>query len=57
MTKLDFRKEYKELYVPKEQATVVNVPTLKFIIVEGEGDPNGAEFALATAALYMLLME
>ena len=52
MTKLDFKKTYKELYVPKEQPVVVDVPAIKFITIEGEGDPNGEEFALATGALY-----
>jgi hypothetical protein len=30
------------------------VPAMRFAIINGEGDPNGEEFALATAALYSL---
>ena len=52
MGKLDYKKEFKELYLPKNNATVIDVPSMRFAIIDGEGDPNGEEFSLATAALY-----
>lgn len=52
MDKLDYKKEFKELYLPKNNPTVIDVPSMRFVIIDGEGDPNGEEFSLATAALY-----
>ena len=54
MVKLDYKKEYKELYLPKSKPVLITVPDMNFIMIEGKGDPNGEEFALATAALYSL---
>lgn len=54
MDKLDYKKTYKDLYLPKKIPTIVTVPAISFIMIEGTGDPNGEEFALATAALYSL---
>lgn len=50
----DYKKECKELYLPKNVPVVIEVPAMNFVVVSGEGDPNGAEFALATGALYSL---
>ncbi len=36
----DFKKEYKELYMPKDKPVLVEVPEMKFIMVDGSGDPN-----------------
>ncbi|MBP2642570.1 MAG: hypothetical protein H6Q67_457 [Firmicutes bacterium] len=52
MAKLDYKKEYKDLYLPKKNPVIVTVPTIDFIMLDGKGDPNEAEFALAIAALY-----
>jgi len=54
MDKLDYKKEYKDLYLPKKKPTIITVPSMDFIMIDGKGDPNGEEFALATAALYSL---
>lgn len=54
MGKLDYKKEYKNLYIPKKEPAIITVPSIKFIMIDGKGDPNGEEFALATAALYSL---
>jgi len=41
MIKLDFRKEYKHLYLPsKKEFTVVDVPRMEFIMIDGHGNPN-----------------
>ncbi|WP_407310273.1 GyrI-like domain-containing protein [Desulfosporosinus sp. SB140] len=54
MDKLDYKKDFKELYLPKKTPVIVTVPDMEFIMLDGSGDPNGEEFALATAALYSL---
>jgi len=50
--KIDYKKVYKDLYSPKKEPAFIDVPRIKFVIIEGKGDPNGEEFALATEALY-----
>lgn len=52
--KSDYKKEFKSLYFPKGVPELVQVPSMSFISVKGEGDPNEADFALATQALYSL---
>ncbi|MBP5708755.1 MAG: GyrI-like domain-containing protein [Bacteroidales bacterium] len=41
----DFKKEYKEFYLPPAKPGVVNVPKANFIAVRGKGDPNDEEGA------------
>ena len=36
----DFKKEYKEFYMPKNKPEIVTVPSMNFIAVDGTGDPN-----------------
>ena len=38
--KFDFKKEYKELYQPKTKPSIVDVPEMLFLAVDGQGDPN-----------------
>lgn len=52
MDKVDYKKTYKDLYLPKTIPAIVLVPNINFIMIDGQGDPNGEEFALATTALY-----
>ena len=54
MEKIDFKKELKHLYNPsKKECAVVDVPTMQFLMVDGEGDPNTAEsYSEAIEALY-----
>lgn len=37
---IDFKKEYKEFYMPKNKPEIVNVPAMNYIAVRGKGDPN-----------------
>lgn len=39
----DYKKEYKEFYMPKNKPELVTVPRMNFIAVRGEGDPNEEE--------------
>ena len=44
----DFKKEYKEFYMPKSKPEIVTVPKANYIAVRGKGDPNdegGASFS------------
>ena len=52
MEKIDYKKTYKALYLPKAIPSIVTLPNIGFVILDGVGDPNGEEFALKTAALY-----
>lgn len=36
----DFKKEYKEFYMPPKKPTIVTVAPMNYIAVRGEGDPN-----------------
>jgi len=36
----DYKKEYKEFYMPKNKPNIVNVPNMNYIAVRGKGDPN-----------------
>ncbi|MDE6762765.1 MAG: GyrI-like domain-containing protein [Oscillospiraceae bacterium] len=40
MEKLDYKKEYKDLYRPAEKPSLIDVPEMVFIAVDGAGDPN-----------------
>ena len=51
----DFKKEYKELYLPKAEPELIDVPEMVFIMVDGKGDPNtGAAYKTAIEILYGL---
>ena len=53
MSKVDFKKVYKELYSPPRKFVVVDVPGMQFLMVDGHGDPNIAqEYQDALEALY-----
>ncbi len=50
----DFKKEYKEFYLPKRKPEIVNVPMMTYVAVRGKGDPNeeGGEYKRAVGTLY-----
>ena len=50
----DFKKEYKEFYLPPKKPQIVNVPKMHFVAVRGKGNPNeeGGEYKAAVAVLY-----
>ena len=50
----DFKKEYKEFYMPKNQPEIVTVPKANYIAVRGKGDPNeeGGAYQRAIGVLY-----
>lgn len=50
----DYKKEYKNLYMPKATPAVVEVPGMKYIAVDGSGNPNDpdGEYQQALGILY-----
>jgi len=54
MTKLDLKRELRHLYAPSAKAvTVVEVPRLRFLMIDGQGDPNTTPaYAEAVEALF-----
>ena len=50
----DFKKEYKEFYLPKNTPELVTVPRANYIAVRGQGDPNdaGGAYQQAMGVLY-----
>ncbi len=50
----DYKKEYKEFYMPKNKPNVVDIPQMNFIAVRGKGDPNveGGEYKNSIGLLY-----
>ena len=52
----DFKKEYKDFYMPKRKPEIVNVPKANYIAVRGVGDPNeeGGEYKAAIGLLYTI---
>lgn len=48
------QQQFNELYQPKQIPMIIDVPTLKYITIEGEGDPNDPPFQRATEALYAI---
>ena len=52
----DYKKEYKEFYLPPKKPLIITVPEMKFISVKGKGDPNeeDGEYKKAVGMLYAL---
>ena len=50
----DFKKEYKEFYLPDKKPSVVLVPKMNYLAVRGQGDPNqkDGEYKQAIGLLY-----
>lgn len=50
----DYKKEYKEFYMPPKKPTIVTVPPMNYIAVKGQGDPNieGGEYKQSIGLLY-----
>ena len=36
----DYKKEYKEFYMPKNKPSIIEIPKMNYIAVRGSGDPN-----------------
>ena len=53
---IDYKKEYKDLYLPKNQPSIIKVPAMNFVAVDGQGSPNDpdGEYKKALEALYAI---
>ena len=51
---VDFKKEYKEYYMPGNKPSIVTVPSMNYIAVRGHGDPNqeGGDYKQSIELLY-----
>lgn len=50
----DYKKEYKEFYLPKNRPSIIAIPKMNFIAVRGQGDPNqeDGEYKQSIGMLY-----
>lgn len=50
----DFKKEYKEFYMPAKKPSIIEVPPMNYIAVRGKGDPNdeNGEYKKSIGLLY-----
>jgi hypothetical protein len=56
--KTDLKREISTCRAPRGRFELVDVPELRYLMIDGHGDPNtGTAFADATAALYPLAYE
>lgn len=52
----DYKKQYKEFYLPKEQPSIVTLPKINYIAVRGKGNPNdeSGEYKESIELLYTI---
>lgn len=52
----DYKKEYKEFYMPKNKPSIVKIPTMNYIAVRGKGNPNdeNGEYKKSIELLYSI---
>ena len=52
----DYKKEYKEFYMPKNKPSIVEVPAMNYIAVRGKGNPNdeNGEYKQSIGLLYAI---
>ena len=52
----DYKKEYKEFYLPKCKPSIVNIPKMNYIAVRGKGNPNveDGEYQQSIGLLYAI---
>ena len=52
--KYEWKKQEKELYLPKSEPQIITVPKHKFFAIKGKGNPNEADFSERIGVLYSL---
>lgn len=52
----DYKKEYKEFYLPAKSPLIINIPSMNFIAVNGKGNPNDkdGDYQKAIESLYTI---
>lgn len=56
LKKVDFKKLYKEFYLPKTTPSIVKLPSINYLAVRGKGDPNrkDGEYQVSIELLYTI---
>lgn len=49
MAAYDYKKAYKDLYLPKTKPMIIEVPSMNFVMIKGNGNPNDEDGAYAHA--------
>ena len=52
MDKVDYKKDFKEIYLPKTKPTIIQLEPMKYVTVEYLGDPNESRYQYVMSALY-----
>lgn len=52
--KYEWKKQEKNLYLPKTKPDLITIPEQKFFMIRGKGNPNDEDFAERIGALYSL---
>jgi hypothetical protein len=52
--KYEWKKQARALYLPKRTPEIVTVPSMKFFMLDGRGNPNSEDFADSIGVLYTL---
>lgn len=52
MSKIDVKKELKELYAPPKEFVLVDVPKMQYLMLDGHGAPGNQAYQAALEALY-----
>lgn len=52
----DYKKEYKEFYLPKKKPSIIEIPEMNYIAVRGKGNPNAenGEYKKSIGMLYAI---
>jgi len=52
----DYKKEYKEFYMPKNKPSIIEIPRMNYIAVRGKGNPNdeNSEYKDSIGLLYAI---
>lgn len=52
----DYKKEFKEFYLPKNKPAIVNIPKMNYLVVRGKGNPNdeNGEYKQSIGLLYAI---
>lgn len=52
----DYKKEYKEFYMPPKKPTIITIPSMNYLAMRGKGDPNtpDGEYKQAIGLLYAI---
>ena len=51
----DYKKEYKEFYMPKNKPSIVEIPKMNYIAIRGKGNPNDEEGEYKKLSVYYMV--